>query len=217
MADLGTIVDNIQRTVKDPSFSEDDIFGFIDDCLQHIAGRVLLKDLESFGEVSTIVSELSIDIPAFWTFGRNIFDCHIEDVGDVTILNSVEHLNRRYPDFRTKKQDGPIQFIVPHNDKIIYYPIPKVSTVLNIGYYKTPGSVDIDETAINIIPVGLRSKLIESYVNAVIFNRKEDGIDEIKINTRKHEKIFRESLEILEDRMETGQSRKIARSVSSWV
>ncbi len=216
MADLETIISNIIRTIKDPSFTEDDIISYMNAGMRYIANNVLLSRLETTNTVDTVVDDYKVDIPPEWNYQRNIFDCQVVDSGNITVLNSIEHLDRRCPNFRTDKNNGPIQYIVYHKNQIIYYPIPSDITSMDIGYFELP--IPVTETdALDVLPIGLQEILLESYVNAYIFNRKEDGIDEIKINTRKYEKAFNLAMETLEDTTDVGQSRKIARSVTSWI
>ena len=217
MATLLGIKTEIVNHMHDPDITEDEIDAVINKGLIYIASKVLLTLLESYGEATTATDDFSIDIPAGWSFHRGLFDCQIDDAPDVIVLKSIEDLNRIYPDFRVEQLAGEVEYVLRHNDTVIYYPIPATAVTLNCGFYTLPTVISADGDIPECLPPGMQEELLINYTCWKLYKEIEDGFEGYKVNTAEYKKDFNTAMEDLEVIVKSGQSTNLIRRDSGWV
>ena len=113
MTTLGEIKTSVKKHIKEPSITSTQIQGAINDGVRHFAKKLLLPSLESSGVVNTEIDQVSVTVPPTWSFMRNFYSCDIDGQDSPTIINSIEHLERIYPEYDTDRETGEIEYIVP--------------------------------------------------------------------------------------------------------
>lgn len=217
MATLYDIRERVKLTVQDTSFSDDVIDSFINEGLQRCAALVLLPALISSGQVTTSISAQQVEIPSAWNFDRNLFLCTDADGNNIPVLSSTALMQRKIEKYGTYLETGDIEACAIDHAYFLYYPVPTTAKVLICQFYKTVTLLASDSDTPSCLPDFLHYRLLESFANAEIFDRIEDGIDGVKTNTLRYTKKFMDSLEELQSYLRTGQARPMPYRVSGWI
>lgn len=216
MANLEFLRNVVKRRLLDPSVTADSIDAALNECLSYVSGRLLIAKLETTGVVNTVLNECEVAIPEGWNYDRNLFGCSVADAAPIQILNSVSQLVNLYPNFRTEKKSGPIEYILVNKGNLIYYPIPKEVVELTTEFYMSAPLMTKDTDIPSIIPIGLQKKLLTSFALKELYLDVEDGVEGATPNTAKYNGLFEIAFDELDDTIETGQSRPEPHRVTGW-
>lgn len=196
MATLGELRDIIIADIEDDDFEEEEIERHINNCVSHIANKILLPSLENTGQVTTVVDTPYIPLPK--NYGRGLFACVRADGQLVDVLPSTTSIRRRYGLFDSAP-NGSVLCCALQGRKLAIINVPKIPTDLSISYYAKPPRLEEDDTLDDILSdQALQEDLVKHYVLSVLWKRIEDGIDGGFVNTNYHQSMFERSLEELE-------------------
>ena len=198
------LVTNVQRAVKDGSFSEQEIVDLLNEALLAVAFEFCLPELESVDELSFLSGDDLANLPD--DYHHDLW--HIEPLTKpckVNVHTSLHSLQRIYKDTDTGStiQDAAVDGLILH-----VRPILTEDQDVRIHYYRIPETLilgDMTETPATQpnspegIPAHLHGPLLVNYAAAKLFDIIEDGIDGGKNNTRRYEeKYMTEGLRQLE-------------------
>jgi len=198
------LITNVQRAVKDGSFSESEILALLNEALLAVAFEFCLPELEATEELSFLDGDDLADLPD--DYHHDLW--HIEPLtktGKINIHTSLHSLQRIYQDTdagSTIKDAAVDGFILNVR------PILTEDQDVRVHYYRVPETLvlaDPDATTAVVanspegIPIHLHGPLLVNYAAAKLFDIIEDGIDGNKNNTRRYEeKYMTEGLRQLE-------------------
>ena len=151
-----------------------------------------LPDLYTTATVDTVVGAGIADLPD--DFNRDLFQVVNSDEETITIEPSFKQFLKRYTEIST----GDVFKVAAHGSKLLYRDVPAEAETLTVHYYKAPTELSDSTDTPSCIPAHLHRKLIVSHVCKDIFDEIEDGLDDPKINTQHHEKVYAQGLLELE-------------------
>lgn len=198
------LITNVQRAVKDGSFSESEILALLNEALLAVAFEFCLPELEATEELSFLDGDDLSDLPD--DYHHDLW--HIEPLDKtekVNIHTSLHSLQRIYKDTDTGStiQDAAVDGLTLH-----VRPILSEARDVRVHYYRVPetlvladpdASPSVAANSPEGIPAHLHNALLVNYVAAKLFDIIEDGIDGGKNNTRRYEeKYMTEGLRQLE-------------------
>ena len=217
MATLDNIRDRVKLTVQDGSFDDDVIDSFINEGLQRVAALILLPPLVSSGSITTSTTAQQVIIPTSWNFDRNLFLCTDADGNNIPVLSSTALMQRKLETFGVYIETGDLEVCAIDAAYFLYYPVPATAKVLNCEFYQKVTLLVADSDEPSCLPDFLHDRLLESFANAELYDRIEDGMEDTKINARHYMKKFNDALAELQSYLRTGQSRPVPYRVSGWV
>lgn len=198
------LVTRVKEVVKDGSFSDAEILGHLNRCLQDVAYETCLPGLDETDDLSLAVGDDSVALPD--DFSHDLW--HIEPLTKTTRINihaSLKSLQRIYDDadkggaITDAAQDGVILHVRP---------IPTQAQDVRVHYYRAPEALVLaDAEAIPAvvanspegIPSNLHDALFVSYAAWQIYSIIEDGIDGAKVNTNYWQSQYAGALKKLQD------------------
>lgn len=188
--------------VHNPDFNVPaDILKYINGSQRRIADILLLPDLrDGSASVSTVVNAMEANLPA--TFHKNLFHARVAGT-DIDVFKDV--LSMSMVRGGLSLDTGTVEAIALKKGKLVYQPVPTAITAIETYYYRLPIPMTISDIS---FPDG-------SYGNddfdwaiihdtcAKIFNEIESDLDVVKINTNKHEALFKEKIALLDEYCES--------------
>lgn len=215
LEELQTTIDGVLD--DDEGFSLDRIAALINQGVRFCSKVVLLPALETSGVVSTVVGVDHVDIPASWSFGRNLYHCSSADEEEVRVLNSFAAMLQEYPGLRTDQTGGSVKRICIRGNTLVYYPIPETITELTCSFYEMPTLLVNDTDTPDCLPVEMHEELLENYVLWKCWAEIEDGIEGAKINTKYYRELFDIAIGNLDMLIDHGQSRCRPTLDNGWI
>lgn len=182
------LVTRVKEVVKDGSFSDSDILGHLNKCLQDVAYEHCLPGLDETDELSLAVGDDSVALPD--DFSHDLW--HVEPLTKTKRINihaSLKSLQRIYDDSDT---GGTITDAAQDGVKLHVRPIPTRAQDVRVHYYRAPeplvladpeATPSIPANAPEGIPAHLHDPLLVSYAAWQIYSIIEDGVDGAKVNT----------------------------------
>ncbi|MCK9408271.1 MAG: hypothetical protein M0R68_03975 [Bacteroidetes bacterium] len=208
MATLEELRTRVVRIIHDDAYTDDDVDGFINEAYKACAGKVLLPDLMSTGNITVLAGAMSTAIPTAWNFDRNLYLCASADSKNaVKVYSSIALLTHDFPAYTFNPAIGSIEACTATQLSFISYPKPSASEILNCAFYKKVTPLVNDTDVPLVLPEHMHFLLLVSGACAEIFTEKEEGIDGVMINTNKYSKRFKDAIEELGNYFKTGQSR----------
>jgi len=221
MATLEDLRQNIKTALQDSSFSDDDIDAKINQGLEVCALYVLLPELESIGNFTTVPGSLEVAIPSAWEYHRNLYsaqDLNDSSTQDIEILSSLSLLKKYYSGFdQSNVPTGDVEFITTRGSSLVYVPSPTGAIEITCRFYMKPTPLVLDSQSPDYLPAALHEELLESFVLWKCWSIIEDGIEGPKINTSYNRKAFSSALVELDDLIKMGQSSPPPKRFSGWI
>lgn len=177
--DLGEMKAALADLVKDSSDSITNSFpDLINEAVRQITEEVKFPELRQVTSVTTSVSTYYVNMPA--TFSSRLKYAGNSN-GEYTILDTLEELIRWYPGLA---DTGSIEFVVCEGGLLYYQPIPTVAEAITCIGYHLPDLLVLDGDTPSYIPSFLHRMAIVNRAAAIAYNIIEDGVDDVKINTK---------------------------------
>ena len=182
------LVTRVKEVVKDGSFSDAEILGHLNRCLQDVAYENCLPGLDETDELSLEAGDDSVALPD--DFSHDLW--HVEPLDKTQAVNihaSLKSLQRLYGD-----NDTGSTITDAAQDGVSLHVRPTLTEAqdIRVHYYRAPEALVLaDSTATPAIvanspegiPAHLHDALFVSYAAWQIFSIIEDGVDGAKVNT----------------------------------
>lgn len=182
------LVTRVAEVVKDGSFTDSEILGHLNRCLQDVAYENCLPGLDEADELSLAVGDDSVALPD--DFSHDLW--HVEPLDKMRAINihaSLKSLQRLYSDNDTGNaitdaaQDGVSLHVRPtlteaQDIRVHYYRAPEALVLADST--ATPA---VEANSPEGIPAHLHDALFVSYAAWQIYSIIEDGVDGAKVNT----------------------------------
>jgi len=171
----------VANLVDDPSYSFDQIDGYINEAIGYAAGLVKLPALKRVGSVTlsedayyVSLNSLTDEIIGMITYAV------LSNGTELSILNGVEELMMSYP----KLDSVGVPKVVALEHKTLWYH-PMGDYTATLVYYTVPALLTSNDDIPSEFPKHLHRKLFVNGAAWMIFDQIEDGIeDNKKVNTQ---------------------------------
>jgi len=184
-----SLADKVLRKIQDGSYSWVDIVDEFNTCLDYLAGKYNLPDLEHTEDVSTNSNVGYIPMPA--NFQKNLWYCKsLTHNRVIDIKDSVINLYRHYT---VLDQSGPVQGVSVKGNALHYQRIPGTAEVLRLIYYRYPTRLRSRYDKPVCLPPHMVEPLLVNYACREIYGEIEDGIEGKQVNTDRYGKKFAEA------------------------
>ena len=196
------LVARVQEVVKDGSFSDSEVLGYLNTCLQDVAREHCLPGLQTTEELSFAAGDDSVPLPD--DFSHDLW--HVEPITKTQRINlhsSLHSLQRIYDDSDT---GGTITDAAQDGVDLHVRPILTDAQDVRVHYYRAPEALvlaDPEADPVVVanspegIPAHLHDRILVSYAALQCFSIIEDGVDGAKVNSDKWERRYLEGLQSL--------------------
>jgi hypothetical protein len=175
----------VEAKLFDPaSFGKDQIDGYINGCVEYIAGMVPLPSLKRIGSVNTVVGQNYVNIGESLDFSGHLKKVINPDSTDPTVYPDLE---RMYDDY-TMDEDGDIEAVTLEGNILYYAKMPEETDALTLIYYTSPARLVRNSDTPSCIPVHCQRKLIVHGTLWMLFDEIENAseLEGQKVKTREH-------------------------------
>lgn len=191
---VNDIVDAINKIVDDTSYTPAFIIDKMNVGFREIAGRILLRDLETVGSLTSAAGVNHQSLPA--DYHRNLSRWAYSTTQSKR-LYIYKSMSKLFMQFQTLDEAGAIIGLARNGADIFYQKVPAAEEAFKIIYFAYPATAAADGD----FPVGLPEHLIvplmTSFVSWKIYEQLEDGIEAEKVNTAYWLTIFNKTLDDL--------------------
>lgn len=188
---VNDLVEKISKVVDDTSYSPVFIINQMNAGFREIAGRVLLRDLETIGSLTSTAGVNYTALPA--DYHRNLSRWAYSTTQSKR-LYVYKSLSRLFMQFDDHDEAGAIIGLARNGTNIFYQKVPAAEEAFKIMYFAYPTAAAADGN----FPAGLPEHLVEplmiSYAAWKIYEQWEDGIEGEKVNTTYHATIYEKTL-----------------------
>lgn len=217
MATLEEMQTAISDVLQDDVFSSDRITALLNQGIRFCATVVLLPKLETSGTVDTVAGVGEVEIPASWSFERDLYYCKSVDDTEIAVLDSIGMLIRHEPDYISEQEAGPVEWVCVRANHLVYYPVPAGATELTCNFYKAPDPLVSDADIPSCLPLGFQEELLVNFVLWKCFSEIEDGFEGPKNNTQYYHDLFNVAISSLDTVLNHGQSRCRPNIPNGWI
>jgi hypothetical protein len=187
------LISRVEEVVQDPSYTQDEILGYLNEGLVDVAAVVKLPDLLTNDTVTTATDAASVSLPS--DYHRGLFQVYSVTrehlIKEGRRLEDAKRFFSRHPGL---DRIGDVFDVAVSGKKLWYQAIPDAQETLRLFYYRLPNQMTSGEdTEPDGIPPSFHTMLV-SFAAMKIFNRIEDGLEpEQKINTNVQASYFQSS------------------------
>ena len=183
------LCDKVLRKIDDGSYSWQEVVDEFNRCLEHIAGKFDLYDLEHTQDVATDAGINRIAMPA--NYMKKLMMCRsITHNRPIAIKNTVTNLFRAYS---VLDQSGSVREVAVKGRELYYQRVPGSAETLRLVFYRYPTRLYKREDKPSCLPPHLIEPLLVNYACKEIFSEIEDGIEGSQVNTDRYTKKFVEA------------------------
>ncbi len=187
--DVSKIIERVQKTVQDVSFTDDDILDYINEGIMTVAGLIALPALE---KTDTVITATDKDYKAL----PDDFHGHLRHVYSTARRVQVEiHSNLvRLREKVSRRTSGFVFGVAVSAGNLFYTPTPLMAETLEIIYHTLPDPLEDTMDEPDYLPPHVGPILLHAYACQCIFDLIEDGVDGNKINTAHWEGKYQAAL-----------------------
>jgi hypothetical protein len=177
----------LANEIQDESYSSAQLDDFIHQAALRTAGEVKLPDLKRLGSVSTIAGQAYAPL----TNVSGGFSGRLSRVlnYDLEVYPSLDLLADAYAS-KTGNESmdsaGELEAVALEGRNLWYQYIPETSASLALIYYQNPPVLSSDNDEPDWLPEEVHYRCLVNGAAFLIYNQKEDGEDDGKVNTRIH-------------------------------
>lgn len=176
----------VESIIQDPSFSADQLNGYINQALLYTAGRVNLPDLKRLGTAQTVAGQPYTSLTDLGGgFSGRIVKVHSTVI---TVYDNLELLLDEYISSTNKDllTAGAVEAVALEGSILWYQYVPAVEETLVLSYYRNPDKLLSDNDVPSILPEDLHFQLLVNGTCFLIYDQIEDGEEDTKVNTETH-------------------------------
>ena len=172
----------VMNLCPDGSYDADTVDEYINQCLIYSAAEVAIPSLKRLGVVTTVVGREYVSIGTIegYAFNGVLRRVSDSDGNEATIHENLEALMNRWP---SMDNTGDVTDVALEGNMLWYQKSPSVAENLTLVYYSNPDRLTADADTPEHFPEHLHRKLFVNGAAWMIWDQKEEGVDQQKPNT----------------------------------
>lgn len=188
-----TLSDKALRKIDDDSYSWADVVDEFNRCLEYLAGKFNLLELEHTEDIMTDPNVNNVPVPA--NYMKNLWQCRsLTHNRLIKVHTSVINLGRWYS---VIDQSGSVRGVAVKGRAFYYQRIPGSAETLRLTYYRYPDRLYDRDDKPTCLPPHLVEPLLVNYACKEIYSEIEDGEDK-QVNTDRYTNKFNNAVVELE-------------------
>ncbi len=177
------LVDEVMLMVQD-SNRYDEVLGYVNLALTEATSKVMLPEFKCAGSIETLVDQPYValqTLPGQYIGG--VLKIFGESMADVLIYQSLDDMIDGESITNINEVGTTLKAIAVEGSNIWYYPLPEEPVTLAFLYYTTHQVLCCPDDAVTLFPDYIQRKAICARAAEICFEKIEDGIDGVKVNT----------------------------------
>jgi len=193
---VNTLVTRITAIVDDVSYTAGDFINAMNKGYRELAGKVLLKDLETLTTLQTELSQNYTALPSGYHRNLSRWVYSSTQSKRLKLYDSLSELMMSYGDI---DEAGALIGVARNERNMFYQPIPASAETFYIIHHSYPTTMTANTNVPAGIPEHLMEPILVHYACASIFEQMEDGIEGEKVNTLFHLGLYDKHFKSLEE------------------